>query len=96
MGNGLLDSKMTNLLLNRTPVIGSFTGPMLESLRKTASASKADKLGGLLSDPDVFAAELQKFMARQKPGKVSGLLSDPRLSLLGQAGYRAAPVLMGD
>lgn len=96
MGNGLLDSKMTNLLLNRTPVIGSFTGPMLESLRKTASASKADKLGGLLSDPDVFAAELQKFMARQKPGKVSGLLSDPRLDLLGQAGYRAAPVLMGD
>lgn len=96
MGNGMLDSRMASLLLNRTPVIGSFTGPMLDGLRKTASAGKAEKLGGLLSDPEVFAAELKKFMARQQPGRVSGLLSDPRLDVLGQAGYRAAPLLMGD
>jgi hypothetical protein len=96
LGNGMLDSGATNILFNRIPLVGGFTGPMLESLRKTAQSGKAGKLGGLLSDPDVFASELKKFMERQQPGKLQGLLSDRRLDVLGQAGYRSAPVLMGD
>lgn len=96
LGNGMLDSGATNLLFSRTPFIGGFTGPMLDSLRKTAQAGKAEKLGGLLADPEAFGKELQKFMKRQQPGKVQGLLNDHRLDLLGQAGYRVAPVLMGD
>lgn len=96
LGNGLLDSSASNILFNRIPIVGNFTGPMLESLRKTAQATKAERLGGLLSDPDAFAAELQKFIARQQPGRLQGLLSDPRFTAINQTGYRVAPLLAGD
>jgi hypothetical protein len=93
LGNGILDSRLFDIASTRLP-LGGFG---LDALRKSAKVGKAEKVGGLLSDPEVFAAELQKFMARnQKADKISGLLSDPRLDLIGRAGYRAAPVLMGD
>jgi hypothetical protein len=92
LSNGLVDSPATNFLFRKIPLGGS----ALDAMRKASSESKAVKLGGLLSDPELFSAELQKFLARQKPGKVAGLLSDPRASLAAQLGYRAAPVVMGD
>jgi hypothetical protein len=67
----------------------------LEAMRRGASAGKADRLGGLLADPEAFGAELQKYLARNKPGKVSGLLASPASLGLQQFGYRSAPLLMG-
>lgn len=93
MGNGLLDSPIVNMLANRTPVVGGFTGPMLAGLRKTAQASKAEKVGGLLADPEMFTAELQKLLKRQQPGRLDALMANPDLA---RFGYRSAPVLMGD
>lgn len=93
MGNGLLDSPIVNMLANRTPVIGGLTGPMLSGLRKSAQASKAEKVGGLLADPEMFTSELRKLLSRQQPGRIDSLLSNPDLA---RFGYRAAPVLMGD
>lgn len=92
IGNGILDSRMIDIAATKLP-LGGFG---LDALRKSTSTGKAEKLGGLLSDPDVFAAELKKFLARQQPGLLDSLMADPRLGLLGQAGYRAAPVLVGD
>ena len=96
MGNGVLDSPVINMLANRTPLIGSFTGPMLDGLRKTAAGSKADKLGGLLSDPQVFSKELKSYLAKQSPSKLRGLLDSEFGQIIGQIGYRSAPLAMSD
>lgn len=92
LSNGIVDNPATGFLFRKIPLGGS----ALDAMRKASSESKAMKVGGLLSDPEVFAAELKKFLEKQKPGKVSGLLSGPMASSLGQLGYRSAPVLMGD
>ena len=93
IGSGLLDSSVANVLFAKTPIIGQFTGPMLDGLRKSSQASKAQTLGGLLADPEIFSAELRKLLARQQPGQLRGLLREPGLSA---RGYRAAPILRGD
>jgi hypothetical protein len=90
LGNGLLDSKLFNLAAAKLP--GGGFG--LDAIRRGASAGKAERLGSLLADPEVFSAELQKYLARNKPGKVSGLLSSPASLGLQQLGYRSAPLLM--
>lgn len=92
IGNGMLDSRLVDIAATKLP-LGGFG---LDALRKSTSAGKADKIGGLLSDHEVFAAELQKFLKRQQSGNISGLLSSPWVDRVGQFGYRAAPVLMGD
>ncbi|MDR6538859.1 hypothetical protein [Variovorax soli] len=51
---GLLDSPLVNGFANRIPVVGRFTGPMLDSLRQTAKKSKVDRLGTLMSDPEAL------------------------------------------
>jgi hypothetical protein len=88
--NGLLDSKVVDVLANRIPGIGAFTGPMLTGLRNTATTSKQAAMANLLSDPAAFESAL-----RQAPvGK--GLLNfAPELSLLTQGVYRSAPLLGG-
>jgi len=92
LSNGIVDNPATGFLFRKIPLGGS----ALDAMRKASSESKALKVGGLLSDPEVFAAELKKFLEKQKPGKVAGLLNNPTAASLGQFGYRAAPVLMGD
>ena len=62
-------------------------------MQKASASSKADKLGGLLADPEALVAELNKILAKEKPGKLGGLLSDPALV---QLGYRGAPLLAAD
>lgn len=92
LGNGMLDSKLFDIASTKLP-LGGFG---LNALRKSTSAGKAETVGGLLSDPEVFSQELKKFMRRQQAMDFRGLLNDPRAALVGQAGYRAAPLLMGD
>lgn len=88
LANGLLDNPATNILFNRIPVVGNFTGPMLEGLRKSSKASKAEKLGGLLADPELFQQELAKYITRNQ--QVPGLLSNSALLPLM---YQANPAL---
>ena len=91
LGLGLLDSPFVNMLANRIPGVGKFTGPMLDGLRETAKRGKVEKLGGLLADPEALdraIAESLGYSARR-----AGLLAnDPRVPLL----LRPAPLLTTD
>jgi len=90
LSSGLLDSSVTDFAFNRIPIVGQFTGPVLSSLRKSSQATKAETIGGLLADPDAFAAELRGLLDRQaRAQSIAGLLSSPRAA---QLIYRAAPV----
>jgi hypothetical protein len=83
---GLLDNKALGILANRIPVVGQFTGPALEGLRKTATETKAKRLAGLLSDSGQAAQALEGMF-------------NPRWRLpddVGLLGYRAFPALVAD
>lgn len=87
---GLLDSPLVNMAANRIPLVGQFTGPILEGMRNTARQTKAQQMAGLLSNAGVAADSLGGLLS--PPGRVSGLLDatgDLTLPWL----YRAAPVL---
>lgn len=92
ISSGLLDSSAATMLFNKLPLIGQFTGPMIDSLRKTAQAGKAEKLGGLLADPELLTEQLKKMIERQKPNRL-GLLANPSVNA---SLYRSAPVLAAD
>lgn len=64
MSLGLLDSPITNVLANRIPFVGSFTGPFLETLRASGKNAKAEQLAGLLADPNAAADALMSIRAR--------------------------------
>lgn len=89
ISSGLLDNSATEFLANKLP----FGSAALKAMQKASASSKADKLGGLLADPEALVAELKKILAKEKPGKLGGLLSDPALV---QLGYRGAPLLAAD
>ncbi len=89
---GLLDNRMVNILANRIPLLGSFTGPLLETVRQGARAGRVERLGGLLSDP----AELDRALAAYQAANGPRLIGDGGLlggGLLGEGLLRAAPVL---
>lgn len=82
---GLLDNPGANYVASRIPggraVLDFFRGP--------AQAAKAERLGGLLADPERVGGLLDAFIATQRP-RPEGLLSgavDPML-------YRTAPLLL--
>lgn len=89
---GLLDSPIVNGIASRTPLIGRFTGPMLDALRQSARASKVDRLGGLLADPQALEQALAAY-ERSQARSVPFLLGD---SAITSGLLRAAPVLAGD
>lgn len=94
LSSGLLDSSVVDIAFNRVPILGQFTGPMLSSLRKGAQASKAERLGGLLADPEVFSAELRAALERQaRRQALGGLLANGPAA---QFTYRAAPLVGSD
>ena len=84
VGSGLLDNPIASFVANR---FGSLGSAALNSMRNASASSKATKLGGLLSDPDLLTAELAKLNARHP------MTIDPRLGLLS---FRAAPILAAD
>ena len=87
LGLGLLDHKAVNVLANRIPFIGKFTGPMLDGLRATAKQGKVERLGGLLADPDEMVKALKLLEMQSAPRSIGLLHPD-----LGQYLLRAAPM----
>lgn len=83
---GMLDGRLTDLLANRIPYIGQFTGPMLSGLRQNAATQRNLLLGGLLNNPDEFAAAL-RYGSKAAPS-----LLDQSISRALPLTYRAAPV----
>lgn len=91
LGLGMLDSRAVNLLASRTPIVGKFTGPMLDALRESAKRGKAARIGGLLSDPAeldrAIAAYERELSARARQPVLGGATS------LAPLLYRSAPLL---
>lgn len=83
---GLLDNKAVNILANRVPFVGQFTGQALAGLRDTAIQRQNKQLAGLLADPDALAAALRK----STPGD-AGLLRMMRPA--GRGLLQVAPVI---
>ena len=83
---GLLDSRAVDVLANRIPVLGSFTGPMLSGLRASATQNRNAIMSGLLANPDEMAAAL-----RASAPSGGGLLG-AGLEKVRPLTYRAAPV----
>src|SRR6185503_12003525 len=86
---GLLDSPLVNGFANRIPVVGRFTGPMLDSLRQTAKKSKVDRLGTLMSDPEALDRAIAAYQ-RLSAGRPLGLAGTGSLTPLL---FRSAPLL---
>lgn len=86
---GALDNKLVKAVLNRTPIVGRFTGPMLEALQNTARAGKVAQIGGLLADPVAFDTALAQYLSQSSRGPI-GIL-DP--SWIGIQANRAVPLL---
>lgn len=84
---GALDSRVVDMLANRIPVVGSFTGPMLSGLRQTAAAKRNQTIGGLLANPGELAAAL-----RAGAAPAGGGLLDAAIERALPLTYRAAPV----
>lgn len=85
---GLLDMPLVNILANKVPLLGQFTGPALGALKDSARKAKANTLGELLADPEALQEALSKMPKDNALRKL--LLEANRVS---PALYRAAPVL---
>lgn len=90
---GLLDSPGLAAAANRIPFVSSLASTGLGALKESAKKSKAQSLGGLLSDPERMDSAIGLLLNAQQPaGNGLGLLgriSDPALPYL----YRGAPLL---
>ena len=71
---GLLESKVVNVLATKIPVVGSFTGPALDGLRKTATQNRNELMSRLLADPQFLSESLQP-AAPAAPAKLWELLN---------------------
>lgn len=58
--NGMLDNRLVDILANKTPLVGQFTGPMLQNLRNTAAQTRNKEMARLLSDPEAFSQALTR------------------------------------
>ena len=68
---GVLDSKLINMLATKIPVFGSFTGPALDSLRKSATQTRNELMSKLLTDPQYLSEALQP--AKEVPASALAL-----------------------
>lgn len=84
-GLGLMDGAGANVIAGRVPG-GRF---VLDLARGPLRAGKAERLGGLLTNPEQTASLLDQFIATQQPRQPLSLLGnvDPLM-------YRAAPTLL--
>ena len=75
----------------RMPVVGRFTGPMLDALRESAKRGKVEKLGGLLADPEALNRAISESLgySARRPGLLEG---GSAVSLL----LRTSPLLTTD
>lgn len=58
--NGMLDNRLVDILANKTPLVGQFTGPMLQNLRNTATQTRNKEMARLLADPEAFSQALTR------------------------------------
>jgi hypothetical protein len=86
--NGILDNRFVDVIANRIPVVSSFTGPMLQGLRNTATETRNQQLAKLLADPQAFANALKK------PNENKAVID--ALRLLGNVSVKSAPALVAD
>jgi hypothetical protein len=84
--NGLLDSSLVDVLAHRIPLLGSFAGPALDSLRSSAARTRQNVMGGLLADPQKFAEAL-----RNGPGLLT--YNPESYGVLSQGASRVLPLL---
>lgn len=83
---GVLDNKLVDVLANRIPLVGQFTGPALQGLRNTAAKTQNDALSRLLANPDALSQAL-------KVGVPENMEILRLLSGAGQGALKAAPVI---
>lgn len=89
---GLLDSGALNSFANQIPLIGRFTGPMLQGLRNTAQSTQQATIAKLLADPQLMADSIMRYTA-PRPGLLSGI-GDDYLRIAPQSlGLLGAPML---
>jgi hypothetical protein len=82
--NGILDSRALNIAANRIPIVGQFTGPMLQGLKDSSAKTRNETMARLLANPDEFAKALQN--PESKSALIRALIDySPNVS-------RAAPV----
>lgn len=89
---GLLENPLVNFMANRLPVLKSVAGPALEGLKETGRKKNAEKLGGLLADPEALNQALGEFLG-MKSRSVPGLTTANRAKLASGLA-KAAPVLI--
>lgn len=85
LGAGLLDNPFVGMLGKKIPVLGHFTGPALDALRRTAREGKVAQMSGLLADPAAMDSAIARYLA------MSGRLGGP--SPVSRLVYRSAPLL---
>jgi hypothetical protein len=83
---GALDNRVVDVLANRIPLVGQFTGPALTGLRNNAAQTRNDALSKLLANPSALSDAL-------KVGVPENLQILRLLSGTGQGVLKAAPVI---
>lgn len=86
---GLLDSRALGMVANRVPLIGQFTGPMLNALKESAKRSKVNQLGSLLADPVALERAIAEAVSRSSTAPRLPASGSELLPLL----LRSAPAL---
>lgn len=89
---GLLDRPWINALASRTPIIGRFSGPMLEGLRQSGRKARVDQLGTLLADPATLDRAIADYLS-QSVRSPSLLRDDSQIAPLL---LRASPLIASD
>lgn len=94
---GMLDHPAVNAMANRVPFVKAFTGPILDTMKLSARASKANQLGGLLSNPDELDQAIGQYMDwRGKSSDLIGGRLGGLLNFVGENSYRVGPPLLSD
>ena len=86
--NGILDNKSLGIAASEVPLIGRFTGPILQGLRNTSAKTRNETMARLLADPQAMRDALEN------PEAKSAIIDALRKS--SALASRAAPVMIAD
>ena len=89
LGLGLLDSPLLNATAGRIPLVGSFAGGLLDTIKGGAREAKAQRLASLLGDSGATA----KALSAQQKRRLLDLLPMDQIT---RAGLLSAPILATD
>lgn len=88
---GLLDHPMADKLAGAIP----FAGKVLESVKAGAKASKANQLGGLLTDPQALDKAIEAMLKSRQRGQLPNGLGG-LLDFVNRSSYHSSPLLSSD